>query len=89
MIVVKHSIGISLQVRETGGKQETAPRPRPTVVIDQSDMYTHVFADFSDNKVKDEENLDKEFVSFLQIIHSTIFLLKNTVGCRTQNTSSW
>ena len=81
MIVVKHSIGISLQVRETRGKQETSPRPRPTIVIDQSDMYTHVFADFSDNKVIDEENLYKAFVFFLQIIHSTIFLLKNTVGC--------
>ena len=89
MIVVKHSIGNSLQVRETGGKQETTPRPRPTVVIDQSDMYTHVFADFSDNKVKDEENVYKAFVFFLQIIDNTSFLLKNTVGYRTQNTSSW
>lgn len=36
-------------VREAGAKSEALPE-RPVVVIDQSDMYTHVFSHFSDCK---------------------------------------
>ncbi len=37
-------------LKDSPGSKAELPRPRPTVVVDQSDMYTHVFSQFSDNK---------------------------------------